>query len=582
MKTYSQRLNSPTIDVNEAGARAAQNDLCLGRMDAYLDTIRPLYPRTKYATYVLHRYLTQGQIDHPTHGWLKYCTDNGVNPEVAFIHHIIGGSSVRRKDGTGWYVANMGNIQYLQWRRTKTLLTVLGLEFDAVPYTTGPMDACDYDLVLWYPAFDSQPSTPVDQDPNPCILQSVEYAGTGDLYQDQCKDDFIATQLFLDQSGASGVEMYPNFGSVSLARGIDANTIAVVNAASGIIVEVVLRFDNNQSGPNLEIPTDQDAEDIWDFFDAQCNVNDKKVFGHGYTETAHESEAHAKNGTAAFFLMADHENLHGRFVSDISEPNGVAISTWEQNDLMRSASLKIGPPIAAREEVGSWTGGRLYRRVFERGEVFMYIRKWDYPVNSALQVATATPNVAMYPLDDDGMVQGKVASVQLSRAGEAVIFWDGTSMATATLTLTGTGTAEWTPTPGVPDADHYTLVDETLPGDDTNYVTNGGHVNGFIEEFEVDAGPDNNIAKVTNMNLEMLFSGLAVTNLPAFRVEVVVAGLVVGSKEFGADTGGVFEEASINIPMAVLGDIWYAGPRKIRFIPIDGNAGYGGVPHEEG
>lgn len=151
-------------------------------------------------------------------------------------------------------------------------------------------------------------------------------------------------------------------------------------------------------------------------------------------------------------------------------------------------------------------------------------------------------------------------------------------MSQAVLTLTGTGAAEWAPTPGgTSDADHYTLC---APGNDATFVTNGGHVNGFVEEFFMSAGPGS-INLVTNVNVAMRASGLTVSSTPAFRIQILVNDVVVGSREFGGDTGGVMSNMSINVPVNVLGAQWTAGPRKVKFIPLDGNAGYGPIPNEE-
>ncbi len=407
------------IDVNEALYRAARNDACLGRMDAYLDEVRAVYPNKNYITYCLHRYCTEATATGPG-GWDEYAAANSINPEVAYIHH--GGSQIqhRRQDPTAqnWYVMNMGSAQYLAWRRQRTINALLGTEFGPPAHSTGPMNGIVYDLVLWYPAFDTTGNTD--------ILNSVEYGAGPDLdYQDDCVADFIATKAAIDASAAAGSIVYPNFGALSDVVAGDANTLAIIAAADGVFGEVALRYGETGGVGKLEIPNATDALTRWTWIDTHCGTNDKELFLHGYIEDDDEQAENdqAKIGTAAFFLLCDQDNLHARFVLDFTEP-APHIQNWEQNDLMVLAKKRLGSPTSARTEVGSWTQGRLFKRTFQNGEVYLYVQKLGQSGNDT---ATVTLTEDKYPLDASGDPGFGVTGLSLA-IGDGAILWNGGSV----------------------------------------------------------------------------------------------------------------------------------------------------------
>jgi hypothetical protein len=82
----------------------------------------------------------------------------------------------------------------------------------------------------------------------------------------------------------------------------------------------------------------------------------------------------AKIGAAAWFLMAARAGLHARFATAVDAPEDV--STWEQPNLINTAAGAFGAPAGAYELVaGAWVKGNLYRRTFEHGRAYLFVRK---------------------------------------------------------------------------------------------------------------------------------------------------------------------------------------------------------------
>ena len=153
-------------------------------------------------------------------------------------------------------------------------------------------------------------------------------------------------------------------------------------------------------------------------------------------------------------------------------------------------------------------------------------------------------------------------------------------MPQAVLSVTGNRAGDWVSSPVTPADDHWTLVDEAYPpGDNTDYVQCNGFVDGFLEEFEISAGPAN-VHRVTNLNVLMYARGALISKVPAIRIEVYVGEGLIGTREFGADSSGAWVAMSVNVTIDVTANTWNAGPRWIRFIGLDGSAGYGDVPVE--
>lgn len=548
------------IDQAEADFRAANNDLCLGRMDAFVDACRVSHPDVRYATYCLHR-LASPAISQ---AWDLFA---GGAKEGAYIHH----AGVRRVLPTGQFVMNMGHAPYLAWRRDRTIDAMEGTEFGGPPHPTGPMNIVDYDLVLPYPEYDATiPAVPLANDPQPRVGDSDEYPGDAQGYMDDCADDLIATQAAVQGALGTDFEVMPNFGSMVDAMRVDSNTVDVINAVNIFCCETSLRY----GGGKLEVPDATEALARWSFIDVKCAAG-KQIIAQGYVE---DPDSQAKKdqlalGVAAFFLLADNPGLYGRAVLDITEP-APHIQNWEANTLMRTATAFLGDATAATTEVFQAPGitqVRLFKREFTYGVVYMCFQKAGQTGN---QPAVDTLVDPMFPLGPTG-VNGALTDQVSLQCGDAAIFYNGAL--TSDLVLTGTITGEWNSFPVTPDADHWTLINQYPPGDASSYIQSTGHLLGLIEEHALSSGPPI-ISKITSVRVKGLFKGTLISNIPAIRIEIWVGGVKVGERNMSFE--GDWQDVSINIPVAVLGPQWYAGPRSIKLIPIDGNVGYPGFPME--
>jgi len=150
-------------------------------------------------------------------------------------------------------------------------------------------------------------------------------------------------------------------------------------------------------------------------------------------------------------------------------------------------------------------------------------------------------------------------------------------MPQAVLTLTATVTGDMAPTPATPDDQHHTLVNDAYPpGDVGTFVQTTGHVLGLYDEYALSEGPPTAFW-ITNINLKMQVWGNAISNDPALRAEIRANDVLIGSREFSVNTLSNWVETAINIPVDISGNAWRGGSRTVRFVPIDGNAGYGPV-----
>jgi hypothetical protein len=408
LESYSEVVGRATT-LAENEERAESNKIVMHRIDDDAIVIHAEFPETRLYTYNLHRLISPGDAAL----WNAFA---GAGAEAGYIHH----AGVRRQlpSGglTGYYVMNMGHAPYVAWQASRAVKMLQGLMYGGPPgqHDGMIMDAVQVDLTMWYAAYDVGHEN---------ILTSTEYTGNGAAYSAACIAAFVAVQDAVRAAfpWVPGVvtpppQVFPNFGNLAFMQNVDADTVALIAASRLIEAQQALGYANDE--PNL---TAEQCESRWATLVAV--TTERTVLAHGLLTTASPSQAQkdrAKIAIAAWFLMAARAGLCARFATAVDAPED--ISTWEQPNLLNTAAAGLGAATGEYELVaGAWVKGNVYRRAFENGRAYLFVRKAGQvgSETAVLAITTSAPYLA------DGSLGGATSALSLS-LGEGAVLLDVT------------------------------------------------------------------------------------------------------------------------------------------------------------
>jgi hypothetical protein len=368
LKTYSELLRPPTLAENQY--RAANNEIVTHQIDNDAVTIRAQYPSAQLTTYNLHRLILPATAAE----WNTYA---GAGAESGYIHH----SGVRRQMPSGhaledYYVMNMGHAPYVAWQALRSVRAIEGTMYSGgVPpgqHNGLNMDAVQVDLTMWYAAFDSPWENVLTSDEYK--VPGGTYPGGGAAYSAACVSAFITVRNAVTAAHPAA-RTYPNFGDLayigSPPAAAVADTAALVAASSLIEAQQAFSYFKPVAEVNGEPNLNATAcEAAWATIAATAG---KDLLAHGLWISGDKDRA--KTGTCAWFLMGARDGLFARFATATDAPEDIA--TWEQPDLLRSASAELGAALGPYEKVvgGAWSKGNVYHREFASGRAYLFVRK---------------------------------------------------------------------------------------------------------------------------------------------------------------------------------------------------------------